>query len=201
MGEKIDLVISVDKDVYEGFILSAYFNNDNVNSTLEKFMRSYVDSSTYQNEDYNAWTTKLIKKCTDEEEFKSIGNLLKYVLRKLLEQGVASDKIEQLQQASGRVPIRNFNLESGFYVNDNFAISQPLLIEHKKWKQYCKGGNPFSADWFFIGNKKFHFCSQWTQADDQRKKILEWIETNLNSWFIQADKHSCDEMIRWIESL
>lgn len=207
MGEKHTLSLSFDKDILGEFIqVTGVKTVGKLTNELENCMSRYIEEnkllSLEEKATCNEYTKELIWKCETKEEFSTIGDLLKYILRKLLESGVASeDVIEELQRASGNVPVRNFNLERSFYVNENFGTSYPLLLEHEKWKEYCKGGNPFSTEWFFIGDKKFHFCSAWVQRGEQRKKILVWIERNLKNWFEHADRRSIVEMTVWIKNL
>ena len=207
MGEKRTLSLSFDKDILRDFIqVTGVKTVSQLTDALENCMSQYAEENKLLSAEErmlcNAWTEELLRKCESKEEFNTIGDLLKYILRKLLESGVVSeDVIEELQKANGKTPVKNFDLKRGFYVNENFGTSYPLLLEHEKWKEYCKGGNPFSTEWFFIGDKKFHFCSAWVQKEEQRKKILEWIERNLRKWFEHADRRSTMEMMDWIKNL
>lgn len=196
MSAKISKSFSIDEDVYFKFKAKIESAGENMDTTIENFMRLYNDSNVIDplNNEYVALTEKLL----DAWKYNAIGKLANNVLRKLLESGVATDwEISEFQKARGAVQVNRLEISFGNYVSENFNLPFPLLItpEHL---QYDTGKN-FYVNPLYIDGNEYYLCSQWV-GHLHRKKMESWIRKRLPKWFEETDEYNRNKMISWIEN-
>lgn len=197
MGEKLYITVPIDEDIFFKFSQVAKSNGQSKNKLIEELMDLYVkkySSSTTSNppEEYVKLTEELLKKWRE----RLIGRFANFVLRGLLERGVAEDwEVTEFQKANGQTQVERLEIPFGAYVNEKFGISFPLLIKEENL-QYDKGNNFYTSS-LFIDGKEFWLCSQWNK--NHREKMENWIRKSLPKWFECADEDSRKEMIQWIK--
>ena len=206
MGEKIYVTIPIDEDIFYTFSKVVKRNGKSKYETLEELMRLYIEKLSAESNsatpdvnpddsDYVAWTAKLLQKCSDYK----VGQLANFVLRRLLEKGVADDKeVEEFQKANGAITVDTLQIKFGKHVKNEFGLSFPLLItdEHR---QYDRGNN-FWVNPSHIAGQKFYLCSQWVE-NLHRKKLEGWIRKSLPIWLENTDEDSRNEMLHWIANM
>lgn len=184
---------NVDVSLLKDFNDALKRNNAYPDEVIEEFMRDYVSNlgsvvPPVVNSDYMKLTEELLTNC----ESYRVGELVKIVLRKLLEAGVASEQeIEEMQKASGRVQTENYHTAFGRYNNENFKTAFPLLITEEGSDKFYK----FSLK---IYGETYYLCSQW--ADRNLEPLRNWIRSHLPKWFERATEEQKSNMIRFIKS-
>ena len=192
---KVDAGFKVDVDVLKNFLDALKTRKEFPNDVIESFMKEYsekTDPSPRPEEDY---TEKLLENC----KVYKVGELAKVVLRKLLEEGVASEEeIKEMQKASGAVQIANFHTTFGRYNNENFKTAFPVLITEQQKRDYDKAPQKFLVNPLNIYGKNFHLSAQWFKFN--REPMEKWIRSHLPRWFESATEEQKSNMIRFIES-
>ena len=197
---KVDAGFKVDVDVLKNFLDALKTRKEFPNDVIESFMKAYTktvipDPPPRPEEDYTDYTEKLLENC---EDYK-VGELAKVVLRKLLEEGVASEEeIKEMQKASGAVQIANFHTTFGRYNNENFKTAFPVLITEQQKRDYDKAPQKFLVNPLNIYGKNFHLSAQWFKFN--REPMEKWISSHLPRWFESATEEQKSNMIRFIES-
>ena len=199
---KIKLSCEVDSNVLVEF-LNTLKNQENftLDSFIEEKMKEYIDFPE-EDSDGKISGEDFIKLLMEKTKNYKVGQLANIVLRKLLELGVANSKeIEEMQKASGTVPVETYHTNYGFYCKNNFNTSFPVLITEYQKENYdgCSSPPKFLAQPLAIEDKKFYLSAQWyTQNLDPMKT---WIVEHLRSWLYQADEHQENELKKLINCL
>ena len=97
-------------------------------------------------------------------EFK-VGKLARVVLRRLLEEGKATEE-------------EVYNMQQADYSKKTFDLQFPLLVrEDGKYDSVRYYSEPFT-----IRGEKYKLCSQWfeTSANNDRPYLVRWIENHLD---------------------
>lgn len=150
---------------------------DNVADTSELFLRSYQMLNLFSHDQVRkprqASAADVDRKKNDTvetsgsdqfSEFK-IGKLARVVLRRLLEEGKATEEeVSYLQQAD--------------YSKKTFDLQFPLLVrEDGEYDSVRYYSEPLT-----IRGEKYKLCSQWfeTSANNDRPYLVRWIENHLD---------------------
>ena len=193
---KVDASFKVDVDILKSFLDALKTRNEFPNDVIESFMKEYSkEIITPSDSEGEYYTKKLLENC---EGYK-VGELAKVVLRKLLEEGVASEEeIEEMQKASGQVQVANFHTTFGRYNNENLKTAFPVLITEQQKHDYDKSPQKFLVTPLNIYGENFHLSAQW--FDRNREPMEKWIKTHLPKWFDSATEEQKSNMIKFIES-
>ena len=197
---KVDASFKVDVNILKSFLDALKTRNEFPNDVIESFMKKYSEEIVKppigpEGEEGEYYTEKLLRNC---EQYK-VGQFAKVVLRKLLEEGVASEEeIAEMQKASGTVQIENFHTTFGRYNNENFKTAFPVLITEQQKRDYDKSPQKFLVNPLNIYGKNFHLSAQWFKYN--REPMENWIRSHLPKWFESATEEQKSNMIKFIES-
>ena len=200
---KVDAGFKVDVDVLKNFLDALKTRNEFPNDVIESFMKVYSEETTQtvitdpppRPEEGIYYTEKLLENC----KVYKVGELAKVVLRKLLEEGVASeDEIKEMQKAAGMVQVKNFHTIHGLYNKENFKTAFPVLITEQQKREYDKAPQKFLVQPLNIYGKNFHLSAQWFGFN--REPMENWIRSHLPKWFESATEEQKSNMIKFIES-
>ena len=196
---KVDASFKVDVDILKSFLDALKTRNEFPNDVIESFMKVYSETTVITGPsprpEGKYYTEKLLENC----KVYKVGELAKVVLRKLLEEGVASEEeIEEMQKASGQVQVANFHTTFGTYNNENFKTAFPVLITEQQKRDYDKAPQKFLVNPLNIYGKNFHLSAQWFKFN--REPMEKWIRSHLPRWFESATEEQKSNMIRFIES-
>lgn len=198
----MELKISVSDETFQKFVSALVKKHEEQDVVIERAMLAYAEENSPLSQPSpppQSSPELLTEKLLEKFQGKAIGKLAGNGLRGLLERGVASEsEVEKLLEASGKKTALILNLKRGFYVNENFGLSYPLIILAEN-KQYDKGNN-FYVKPLKINGNEYYLCSQWNE-NNHREKLEAWIRKSLPLWLAAADEQSRNEMIRWIEDL
>ena len=195
---KVPASFKVDVDVLKNFLDVLKENNEFPDDVIESFMKEYSEEITAPEPiggEGVYLTEELLQKC---EDYK-VGKFADIVLRKLLESGVASEEeIAEMQKASGKVQIQNYNTTHGFYNNKNFKTAFPVLITEQQKRDYDQNLPKFRVIPLNIGGRSFHLSAQWFPYN--RKPMENWIRSHLPKWFEHADEEQKTDMKNFISN-
>lgn len=202
---KVEASFKVDVGILNDFLDALKANNKFPDDVIESLMKEYIEESVHgviidqgppgPEPDGKYYAEKLLEKCKGYK----VGQLARVVLRKLLEEGVASEEeIVEMQKAAGRVQIENFNTTFGLYNNENFKTAFPVLITEQQKQDYDKAPQKFLVNPLNINGENFHLSAQWFNYN--REPMENWIRTHLPKWFENATEEQKSNMIRFINS-
>ncbi|MBR2774559.1 MAG: hypothetical protein IKD73_06175 [Selenomonadaceae bacterium] len=193
---------TVDVSLLHDFNETLRRNNAYPDEVIEEFIKAYVNDSSInkigggdEKLTGNELTEKLLKNCKDYK----VGELVRVVLRKLLEVGVASeDEILEMRKASGRAPLNTYRTSFGRYNKENFDTTFPLLITEQQKRDYDQNVPKFLVTPLNIRGESFHLSAQWYTHN--RKPIEDWIRSHLPKWFERATEEQKSEMKSFIKT-
>ena len=198
---KATVSFTVDVSLLNDFTETLKRNNAYPDEVIEEFIKTYVnddgddDDDDDDDDDENELTEKLLKNCKDYK----VGELVRVVLRKLLEVGVASeDEILEMRKASGRAPLKTYRTSFGRYNKENFDTTFPLLITEQQKRDYDQNVPKFLVTPLNIRGESFHLSAQWFTHN--RKPIEDWIRSHLPKWFERATEEQKSEMKSFIKT-
>ncbi len=196
---KVDASFKVNVNILKNFLDALKKRNAFPNDVIESFMKEYsketIPPEPVEPIEGEHYTEKLLENC----KAYRVGQLVRVVLRKLLEVGVASeDEILEMRKASGRAPLNTYRTSFGRYNKENFDTTFPLLITEQQKRDYDQNVPKFLVTPLNIRGESFHLSAQWYTHN--RKPIEDWIRSHLPKWFERATEEQKSEMKSFIKT-